>query len=566
VKESPDTLVGGCENISVQDAGLGSNGRIEMSSEKDDPVTLPSEGVLNNLRNRREFLQLLAKGLGYSALAAALPGCGGGGGGDETDPPTTEKVIPEASREYQVLKRTSFGAHRDSLSSIESLGIDAYLEQQLDYQQIDNGTLESDLQNLFPLIYQTADQLFDGFPNNIQEIALQMVAATQYRQIFSQRQLYEVMVEFWTDHFNIHLLNGVCPVLKPVDDLQVIRAHALGNFRDLLYVSARSPAMLFYLDNYNNFSTAPNENYARELMELHTLGVDGGYTENDIKEVARCFTGWSFSVPDDVGMDVGLFLYRDAVHDQGSKSVLGQTISAGGGERDAEQVLDLLLSHPSTARFIATKLCRRFISDSPGQAEIDAVSAAFTSSNGDIKTTLRTLFATSAFLNSADLKMTRPSEYLAGLVRALAPDTAYPSDDGQLFFFAQSILGQIPYYWHTPDGYPDIQSYWVSTSGMLNRWRLSFLSFAPIVSNIDVIQIDYQSMLNGANTLASLTDTLTDAILMRPLSTTDRDHILTWLTGEYGVEEDTVLPTGSPEGIAPLVAAVLVSSAYFQLR
>ena len=126
-----------------------------------------------------------------------------------------------------------------------------------------------------------------------------MTGATQYRQIFSRRQLYEVMVEFWSDHFNIHLLNGLGPTLKPADDIQVIRAHALGNFGDLLRASAHSPSMLFYLDNYLNQASAPNENYARELMELHTLGVDGGYTEADVKEVARCFTGWTIRFPGD---------------------------------------------------------------------------------------------------------------------------------------------------------------------------------------------------------------------------------------------------------------------------
>ncbi len=237
-------------------------------------------------------------------------------------------------------------------------------------------------------------------------------------------------------------------------------------------------AMLFYLDNFLNVASAsaPNENYARELMELHTLGVDGGYTEDDVKQVARCFTGWTFIFPPSVSY--GTFFYNDAEHDDMAKVVLGNTISAGGGQTDGEQVLDILAAHPSTAQFIASKLCRRFISDTPAQASIDAVAAAFTLSGGDIKDTLRALFATDAFRNSADLKFTRPSEYLAGLVRALAPDTSYPTDNGLLFFFAQSILGQLPFYWPTPDGYPDEQSYWASTGGMLNRWRLSFISFA----------------------------------------------------------------------------------------
>jgi hypothetical protein len=246
--------------------------------------------------------------------------------------------------------------------------------------------------------------------------------------------------------------------------------------------------------------------------------------------------------------------------------VLQNAIPAGGGQTDGEQVLDILAVHPSTAQHIATKLCRRFISDTPAPATIDVVAAAFTQSGGDIKSTLRALFASDAFRNSADLKFTRPSEYLSGTVRALAPDTSFPSDDGQLFFFAQSILGQLPFYWPTPDGYPDEQNYWASTGGMLNRWRLSFLSFAGYIPEINVIQIDYALMLNGVNTLTGVVDAITNQVLMRPLSDTDRSIVLSWLMDEYGVNDDSPLTTGVPEQVSALVAAVLLSSAYFQLR
>jgi len=527
--------------------------------DKNTPFELNT--LLDSLHNRRDFLKLFGKGLGYTALASAVPACS-----SSDDPAPPAPVIPAASRAYSALKRTSFGVHRDALVSIQSMGIDAYLEQQLDYTQIDDGNLEATIQSLFPLTSQSPAQLITGFPDNIYDVATQMIAATQYRQMFSQRQLYEVMVEFWSDHFNIHLLNGLGPTLKPEDDLQVIRNHALGNFRDLLHASAKSPSMLFYLDNFFNLASAPNENYARELMELHTLGVDGGYTETDIKEVARCFTGWAIRFPGDPGGDYGTFVYVDAVHDDAAKVVLQNTIAAGGGQTDGEQVLDILAAHPSTAQFIASKLCKRLISDSPDPLTIDAVAAAFSQSSGDIKTTLRALFATDAFRNSADLKFCRPSEYLSGVVRALAPDTGYPTDNGQLMFFAQSILGQLPFYWPTPDGYPDEQSYWASTGGLLNRWRLSFLSFAGTIPDIDVIQIDYAPMLNGANTLSGIVDAMTASILMRPLSDTDRSIMLDWLVDEYAVAEDDALPTGTPEQISALVAAVLLSSAYFQLR
>ncbi len=534
------------------------------------PAAYDLKAILDSLHNRRDFLKLFGKGLGYTALASTLPGCGGGGGGDSSSSnvgqTTPAAVTPQASSEYTTVKRTSFGVHRDALTAIQSIGVNAYLEQQLDYSQIDDGNLEATIQALFPLTTQTATQLIAGFPDNIGDVALQMTGAAQYRQIFSRRQLYEVMVEFWSDHFNIHLVNGLGPTLKPADDRLVIRAHALGNFGDLLRASAHSPSMLFYLDNFLNQASAPNENYARELMELHTLGVDGGYTETDVKEVARCFTGWSIRFPGDTGGDYGSFVFVPAIHDNAAKVVLQNTITAGGGQSDGDQVLDMLATHPSTARFIATKLCRRFISDTPDQVSIDSVAAAFTQSGGDIKDTLRALFATTAFRTSADQKIIRPAEYLAGVIRALAPDTPYPTDNGQLFYFAQLIMGQLPFNWPTPDGYPDEQSYWASTGGLLNRWRLSFLSLANLIPEIDVFQINYPALLNGAETLAGIVDALTDSVLMRPLSADDRAYMLDWLVNEYSQPEDVTLPAGTAEQIAPLVAAVLVSSAYFQLR
>jgi hypothetical protein len=534
------------------------------------PANIDLSAILGRMRNRREFLQLLGRGLGYGALATVLPACGSGGGGSDSDaelPQTpAQSPVPKPSPEFTALKRTSFGPHREELDSIQNLGIGEYLERQMDYLGINDGSLEADIEALFPLTTKTPLQLLDGFPDNIFDVATQMIAAIQYRQMFSKRQLFEIMVEFWSDHFNIHLVNGLGPTLKPYDDQQVIRRHALGNFRELLHASAKSTAMLFYLDNFFNQAVAPNENYARELMELHTLGVDGGYTEFDVKEVARCFTGWTLRFPGDPGGDYGDFVYVDAIHDKQAKLVLGNSIAAGGGQDDGEQVLDILAAHPSTARFIATKLCRRFISDDPPQAAIDAVATAFTISNGDIKDTLRAVFASPAFLDDADLKFTRPSEYLAGVARALAPDTPYPPDNGLFWFYVQNTLGQLPFYWPTPDGYPDLQSYWASTGGLLNRWRISFLSFAGLIPGVDVIQIDYPAMLNGADTIGTVVDSITDAVLMRPLAVEDRAVIVEWLEGELGVTADDTLAPTQPEQASALVAAVLISSVYFQLR
>ncbi|MDH3536860.1 MAG: DUF1800 domain-containing protein [Gammaproteobacteria bacterium] len=525
------------------------------------------KAILGRLQNRREFLQLFGKGLGYGALASLLPACGGGSSdAPDSDPtPTEASAIPKPDPEYTALKRTSFGPHRDELASIRTLGIDAYLEQQLDHLAIDESALEAEIADKFPLTLLTPTDLLAGFPDNIIDVATQMIGAAQYRQIFSRRQLFEIMVEFWSDHFNIQLVNGLGPTLKPMDDREVIRAYALGNFRDLLHASAKSPAMLFYLDNFFNQAGAPNENYARELMELHTLGVDGGYTEIDVKEVARCFTGWTLRFPDDLFGNYGDFVHVDAIHDDQPKLVLGNAI-LGGDQTDGEQVLDILAAHPSTASFLATKLCRRFISDTPPQAAIDAVAAAFTLSGGEIKDTLRALFATEAFRDSADLKFTRPTEFLAAMVRALAPDGSYPPDNGQFFLKMQGSLGQLPFYWPTPDGYPDERSHWASTGGLILRWRLSFLSLSGIIPDLDVIQIDYSAMLNGADTPTGIVDAITVAILMRPLAVEHRNMLLEWIEIEFGVKPSQTLPGILPLQAAVLLAAGLISSAYFHLR
>lgn len=518
--------------------------------------------LLNQLIRRRDVLRQGSGALAISAIGLPLSACNGSrSSGSNASSPSAS--IPAPTPEYTTLKRSSFGVTQASLAEIRTLGIDNYLQQQLEYESIDDGDLETTIANLFPLSQQSPQQLIPGFPDNIAQVVTDMVSATQYRQIYSKRQLYEVMVEFWSDHFNIHLVNGLCPTLKPHDDINVIRQFALGNFGDLLRASAASPAMLFYLDNFANISTAPNENYARELMELHTLGVDGGYDENDIKEVARCFTGWSLNFPDS-GM-YGSFVFQNAWHDDGEKQVLGQIIPAGGGQSDGQHVLSILLEHPSCARFIASKLCRRFISDTPDEDTVASVAAAFTASSGDIKTTLRALFSSEAFLESADLKVTRPGEYLAQIIRALG-NADYPTDQGQLFYFAQLILGQLPFYWPTPDGYPDHQGYWASTGGLLNRWRMSFLSLAPFIPSINVFTINYAALLDGASTISQVVAAIEQNVLMRDLSARDRQHLIDGLVAVHQHAADATLPAELALSIAPLVAAVLISSSYFQLR
>ncbi len=245
------------------------------------------------------------------------------------------------------------------------------------------------------------------------------------RAIGSKRQLQEVLVDFWTNHFNVDVKKGPIRALKIADDREVIRPRVFSTFREILGASAHSPAMMFYLDNARSTKEfgaktgkkrgGLNENYARELMELHTLGVDGGYTQKDVTEVARAFTGWSLEP------QTGEFIFRRAAHDEGEKLVLGQKIAANGGQKDGERVLDILASHPETAQFIARKLCLRFVSDNPPANLVTKVAAAFKKSDGDLATTYRTLFFAPEFLSEGAYraKIKSPLEFTVSSVRAL---------------------------------------------------------------------------------------------------------------------------------------------------
>jgi hypothetical protein len=502
--------------------------------------------------SRRRFLELSGKAVGYSALASAMAACSSGGNGGDSNPDIPGLRIPAPSSEYSVLRRTSFGVSRQELTRIEKMGISAYLDEQLDYENIDTTALEGTISSLFPDSGKTPSELRPGFPDNFAGLVSQLVSATQYRAFFSPRQLYEVMVEFWSNHFSIQVINGLEPILKPYDDASVIRPHALGNFRDMLHASAKSSAMVYYLDNFLNFKDAPNENYARELLELHSMGVDGGYTEQDIKEVARCFTGWTLDFA------TGEFLYNDALHDKNEKTVLGQSINFG-DQRDGEAVLDLICYHPSTAQFIATRLCTRFISDTPSSAVMNHVANVFISSSGDIKSTLRALFDHQEFLQTYDQKLCRPMEFMGQYIRLLNPGLALPQDNGQLNYLIISVLGQSPFFWPTPDGYPDSASYWGSTSGLLNRWRIALsIGFGDLYPLTDLI--------DNENTPETIVNRLANEVLLRPMHDSDRQLLIDYIAELTNLAPSGVIPNQYIPDVVKLVTSLLLSSVYFQLR
>jgi uncharacterized protein (DUF1800 family) len=301
------------------------------------------------------------------------------------------------------------------------------------------------------------------------------------RAIYSNRQLQEVLDDFWFNHFNIFLNKGADRYLVTEYENEVIRPHVLGKFRDLLEATAKSPAMLFYLDNWQSVGPdAPqprgganrarrglNENYGRELLELHTLGVDGGYTQKDVTEVARCFTGWTIRQP----RSGGGFAFNPRLHDKGEKTVLGVKIPAGGGIEDGLKVLDIVARHPSTARFISKELAMRFVADDPPASLIDQMARTFSKTDGDLRAVLKTMFDSKEFwsVGAYRSKMKSPFELVVSAVRAVDGDVNYA------FALVNQVaqLGQPLYRKQEPTGYSNSGQEWLNSAGLLSRMNFA---------------------------------------------------------------------------------------------
>src|SRR5215831_7032315 len=313
-----------------------------------------------------------------------------------------------------------------------------------------------------------------------------------YRAIYSNRQLEEVLVDFWMNHFNVFNGKGPDRLFLTSYERDAIRPYIFGHFKDMLLATARHPAMLFYLDNWqsqsppDNMGTSGprrpgiNENYARELMELHTLGVDGGYTQQDVVAVARAFTGWTiFDQP-----KYAEFQFNSPFHDRKEKVILGHTLPAGRGEQDGLDVIDILAHHPSTAKFISKKLAQRFVADDPPKALVDRMAATFVATDGDLRAVLQTLFKSPEFLSEGawQSKMKSPLEMVVSSVRATNADV---TDTSAL---AQRIadLGEPLYGKLEPSGYPNTGEAWANTAGIMGRINFATALTAGQVAGVKV--------------------------------------------------------------------------------
>lgn len=353
-----------------------------------------------------------------------------------------------------------------------------------------------------------ADKL-DGPPRQIVD---ELQQAKLLRAIYSERQLGDVLVDFWMNHFNVYARKGRALYLVPSFERDVIRPRAWGRFEDLLKATAESPAMLFYLDNWlSNGAGEPsprrpgrirtrggsfdaptpaapagarraglNENYARELLELHTMGVDGGYTQHDVTEVARAFTGWTIRGFKDQRAE---FFFDPRRHDPGDKTVLGETVR-GSGKQEGELVLHRLATHPKTARFVSYKLARRFVADEPPEALVERAAAVFTKTEGDIREVVRAIVTSPEFRSPQfySAKVKTPLEFATSAVRALGATV----DDAEELSRRVAAMGMPLYLQPPPTGYKDTADAWVATGGLVARLNLALDLSAGRVRGIRV--------------------------------------------------------------------------------
>lgn len=490
--------------------------------------------------SRRDFLKLGALVTASAALSSCAPVYSRIAG----DLPAIPWTALNAS-DFLALNRLTFGPRVDERARFMDIGLKNYIEEQLDFESINDLACDIRL-STFDTLKMDANELegisnglFDGYDRD--SVPNELRQATLIRQLYSKRQLYEVMVEFWSDHFNIYIEKGNGFYLKTIDDREVIRKHAMGSFRDLVWASAHSAAMMIYLDNQSNEKSHPNENYARELMELHTLGVDGGYTQQDVMELARCLTGWNVKEH----FWLGEFVFKEELHDTGVKHVLGLTVQPS-GIQEAEQVIEMLVTHPGTAKFISTKLARRFIADEPPEALIEKAAQTFLNTKGDIKSVLRVILLDGLAL--ARPKYKRPANYVLSALRMLNAETDAVAPQDHLMRMGQSYFN-----WPTPDGYPDHGESW--QGNLMPRWQFAF---ELIRGEMDGTKHNLNSLLELASTgiLQEDIDSLACLLLGAPMDRIARDGLI-----------DSVRTAGaSDEETLQIVAAGLIASPAFQWR
>lgn len=576
----------------------------------------------------------------------------------------------------QLLNRITFGARPGDVERVRKMGIEAFLDQQLDPDRIDDSATGARVAELETYSMST-EELMADYPQPkpavkqaaiekaavpepatgrmmapAGESAMQALADTAamqapqtppqdhpaqqemtapsapsaevqgprrvmmelgqeelLRAVYSNRQLQEEMVQFWMNHFNIFAPKGVDKWMITSFERDTIRPHALGNFEDLLVATAQSPALLFYLDNWMSSTPDPepqpanafrsfrnpwwrpgpgagrpgawryfgrqavyqapprratakkqtkrglNENYGRELMELHTLGADGGYTQQDVIEVARCLTGWTIRQP----RQGGGFYFNPRMHDYGEKVVLGHKIRAGGGMSDGLEVLHILANQPATAHHISLELCQRFVADDPPSELVNRVAQTFLSTGGDLSAVMRAILTSPEFFSEAayHAKIKSPVELVASSLRALGAET----DAGLPLLRFMGRMGQPLFQYPAPSGWPDRASTWVDSGALLARLQYAMALAANRIqgTSADLDHLDFGR--EGPSPEAAL-DSLAERLTDGTLSPATRAAVLNEFAGDGGGDSKVV---DSARGVEEM-AALLIASPDFQRR
>lgn len=424
-----------------------------------------------------------------------------------------------------LVSRATFGGRPGDVERVVAAGGERWLDEQLHPERIDDSAVDEELV-AYPDLLLSASELIRKFPKEksstsaVRKLVLELAHAKLLRAIYSERQLQEVLTDFWFNHFNVYARkNRNVALALPSYEREAIRPRVFGKFADLLRATAEHPAMLLYLDNWINFKDGfdpraeirsrrgrlrrrrarmdseasereeprkfgLNENYARELLELHTLGVDGGYDQGDVIEVARAFTGWSVVGPRFARFlerEEGQFFFADMAHDPGPKTVLGRRLTKEGMEEGLE-VLEMLARHPSTARFLSTKLARRFVSEEPPRELVEKMAETFLATGGDLREVVRVMFLSPSFIagtKKAEMVKT-PLELVASALRASSTESAGPALVRVLF-----DLGMPLYLCPPPTGYDETSSTWLSAGNVLSRVRFALDLGAGRVPGVD---------------------------------------------------------------------------------
>ena len=525
--------------------------------------------------------------LGAGAMAAFIVSCtpagGGGGGGGltttTTPPVTTSTTIAPGSaaasglpndQVLHLIRRITFGPTPALVAHVRDIGTAAFIEEQLNYTALNDGAANAlvpdQIASAAYLYYRSpleAAILAAGYNDNVNA---HLQNYTIVKAWFSQRQLFEVMVDFWSNHFNVDAANifDVADVrlYKSMEDRLVIRPNALGTFEDLLLADARSPAMLLFLDNATSRADGdeiPNENYARELLELHTVGLNGGYNEDDIAATARVVSGWSMDPLS------GGFVFRTAWHGMdGTEQVMGWSAGGTTGLAAGQSLLRYLANHPSTAQFLATKLVRRFVSDAPPASLVSSTAAQYLSSGTDIKATLRHILNSPEFAASIGAKTRRPFELMIAALRGIGATIPSALDTYNATAGVRDALwntNQVLFKWPAPTGYTDSTGYWFNAASVLRRWNEIQ---GRIAGGINGVSVNHVGLLGTApSTLGDLVDRAAHRIMGHGLETVERNALLTSL-GAASQNDRYVQSTHGP--LLGQLYAHICQSATFQFR